>query len=84
VAPTPALCDATEPVRRNPFPFNRDYSRREALVWAAEHGPAANDDMAYVGGTTDFYSIDVGAVAELITDGHLDPYDYQNDSPTAC
>lgn len=83
VAPTPALCDAAEPARRNPFPFNRDYGRRDAQLQAAEHGPAADGAMEYVGGTADFYSIDVGAVAELITDGYLDPYDYQNDSPTA-
>jgi hypothetical protein len=72
-----------EPAQRDPFPFSRDYGRRDALLQAAQHGSAANGDMAYVGGTADFYSIDVSAVAELITSRYLDPYDNQNASPTA-
>jgi hypothetical protein len=78
----PSLCDAREPVRTEPFPYNRDDQRRDTLLRTAQDSSVPGS-MTYSGGVADFYIIDVSTVAQLIGDGYLDPYDQQNEAPTA-
>jgi hypothetical protein len=82
VSPSLALCNAREPAPTEPFPFNRDDQARDALVRTAQQ-MSVPGSMTYAGGIAEFYGIDVATVAQLIADRYLDPYDRQNDAPTA-
>ena len=79
---SPPLCDATEPTYADPFPFNRADQARDTLLRTAQH-ISVPGSMTYVGGTADFYDIDVATVAQLIADRYLDPESRQNEAPTA-
>jgi hypothetical protein len=81
-ASLPHLCSAGRPAQQDPFPYNRDYRSRDALLKSAESFPPMTGDMLYVGGAASFYGIDVDTVAELLTDRYVDPYEYQNEAPT--
>ena len=81
-ASLPHLCSARRPAQQDPFPYNRDYRSRDALLKSAEDFPPISGGMAYVGGAASFYGIDVETVAELLNDRYVDPYEYQNEAPT--
>jgi hypothetical protein len=67
----------------NPFPFNRDWQRRDAILqpFTRTDGPFAGFDTG--GDIFFFQGVRAEAVAQLLAEGYLDPDERQNDSPSA-
>jgi hypothetical protein len=74
----PALCDAPQPARLQPFPFNKDAARRDAMVGAGRGGGRAD----YVGGVASFDDLDAAELAWLLNEKFIDPDDAQNAAPS--
>jgi hypothetical protein len=81
-AARPALCDGRKPAPRDPFPFNRDATRRDGMLHFYDAGGDPGGER-YVGGTAFFDSLDSATLAALIEARFIDPYDRQNAAPTA-
>ncbi|UQU61330.1 hypothetical protein COUCH_19910 [Couchioplanes caeruleus] len=73
----PALCDGRKPAPRDPFPYNRDAARRDAMLHFYDLGGGER----YVGGAAHFDSLDAAGLAALIQARYIDPYEQQNAAP---
>nr|BFE59377.1 hypothetical protein GCM10020063_039030 [Dactylosporangium thailandense] len=73
VSADPAACTAPQPARADPFPFNRDAARRDAVLGVGG---------TYLGGVESFENLDATKLGWLIAERYADPYDTQNAAPS--
>ncbi|MGA5298889.1 hypothetical protein ACPCHT_03125 [Nucisporomicrobium flavum] len=73
----PALCDSRKPAPRDPFPYNRDAARRDAMLHFYDLGGGGR----YVGGAAHFDNLDAAGLAALIQSRYIDPDEQQNAAP---
>ncbi len=76
----PALCDAERPPSRDPFPFNRDATARDAMLPFLD---LLGNGETFTGGAGFFGPLDAGGLALLLDGNWLDPDDRQNAAPSA-
>ena len=77
-ASRPAPCGAQLPEQRDPFPYNRDWRRRDDRLF----GDAGMGRYAD-GGAATFEDLDATGLAALIEDRFVDPHEGFNTSPTS-
>ncbi|WP_344620276.1 hypothetical protein, partial [Dactylosporangium salmoneum] len=74
----PPLCDAPQPARQDPYPFNRDAARRDATLGAGQ----LTGQSGYTGGIAWFEDLDAAELAWLLNEQYIDPHEAQNAAPT--
>lgn len=81
--PDPRMFMLLEHCRENApdFQFNRDYQKRDRLLHIKVNWLNEKDSN---GGIEEFEGLDVKTLEELLLDGFIDPWSYQNASPTVA